>query len=213
MVIYKIFLRIIFIWIPLVFLIGYLLFCGLVLPFFFGNGVEDFKVFVEKENAPLLVVQLLILFVVNFLYDKFWYAAEYMHQTIVKNFIGCIDTVYDKLLGGPYGRGSSGIAQLISVCVYFICACFGGFMLFYIMAYLIYEALGEMSLSWSAWMKWKYAERVTYRWLPLTVALLVFIDPLLHIIDRPVRGVFEKVMKCFKKSDSHISIQEEEDDE
>lgn len=62
-------------------------------------------------------------------------------------------------------------------------------------------------------MKWKYAERVTYRWLPLTVALLVFIDPLLHIIDRPVRGVFEKVMKCFKKSDSHISIQEEEDDE
>lgn len=207
-------LRIIFLWIPIVFVVGYLLFCGLVLPFFFGNGLEDFWKFVKKDNAELIIVQLAILLVVNFLYERIWCFAGYIRRSIVAMLMRCVDTFYDKLLGGPFGRGESGTAVAVAAGIYCICIGFGGFMLAYIFCYL-YEGLSVMSISWSAWMKWKYAARITYRWMPLTLGLVFLTEPLLHVIDRPIRGVIEKVARCFKKkgnNDLVVPVKEVEDE-
>ena len=210
----KWFIRVVFLWIPIVFLVGYMLFCGLVLPFFFGEGTADFWKFVEKDNAGLLVVQLAILLAVNAMYERLWNLARRFRIYVVDMLIGAIDAVYDKLLGGQFGRGESSVAVLVAAGVYCVCICFGGFMLIYICCFL-YFGLGEMDVSWSAWMKWKYAGRISYRWMPLTLALVFLTQPLLHVIDRPVRELLEKAMGCFKKKGNTniVSVQEDAEDE
>ena len=64
-------------------------------------------------------------------------------------------------------------------------------------------------------MKWKYAERISYRWLPLTFGLMLVTEPLLHVIDRPVRGIVEKAAGCFKNRSNNniVSVQEDTEDE
>lgn len=205
-------LRVIFLWIPIVFIVGYCLFCGLVLPFFFGDGMKDFWKFVEKDNAELIAVQFVIQLTANFLYERIWNFAGYIRRSIVAMLMRCVDAFYDKLLGGPFGRGESGTAVVVAAGVYCICICFGGFMLAYFFCYL-YEGLSVMSFSWDAWMQWTYAERITYRWMPLTLGLVFLTEPLLHVIDRPIRGVIEKTMGYFKenkkkKSDDFASVEE-----
>lgn len=214
MIIVKWGLRVIFLWIPLVFIVLYGLIGCLILPFFFGNGIEDFWKFAEKEDLKLLAMQFCTVLVANALYERIWSTAGHIRSSIVSFLLECVDRVYDKLLGGPFGRGQSKVAELISMLVYLFCIGFCAVMLVYIGAYL-YIGLSEMSFSWSAWMKWKYAERISYRWLPLTFGLMLVTEPLLHVIDRPVCGIVEKAAGCFKnRSNTNIvSVQEDTEDE
>ena len=130
----KWFIRVVFLWIPIVFLVGYMLFCGLVLPFFFGEGTADFWKFVEKDNAGLLVVQLAILLAVNAMYERLWNLARRFRIYVVDMLIGAIDAVYDKLLGGQFGRGESSVAVLVALCLYL-------FRRFYVDLYLLFFIL------------------------------------------------------------------------
>ena len=121
MIIVKWGLRVIFLWVPLVFIVLYGLIGCLILPFFFGNGIEDFWKFAEKEDLKLLAMQFCTVLVANALYERIWSTAGHIRSSVVSFLLECVDRVYDKLLSGPFGRGQSKVAELISMLVYLFC--------------------------------------------------------------------------------------------
>lgn len=192
--------RIVFILLPLGFGIAYTAFLGVIHPLFFGNGTAAMKEFFTSADFMLLRIQVPLLFVINWLYTPFLKMVCRIYQHVECSMIEAVDKVYDRMFGGGYGRGESAVVSWICIVFHLFCFLIGIYSAFIIMGYLFYEGIGNLDFSWSAWMKLKSAEKITYRWIPLIICIMLFLRPLLHIADRPVRGVIERASGYLNKS-------------
>lgn len=187
-----------FLILPLVCCIGFMIIRGLLIPIIGGDGVDGIIAFLKDKEAPLFFKQVGVLIVLNFLFPRGWDAAAKAYEVIERVLIDGIDALYDRMLGGPYGRGDSSIAILVTSLLYLACFLLAVFMAFIIASYVCFVGLNDFHWSWEGWMGMKFAEVITYRIAPLTFILAVFTEPVLHLVDRPVRGFAEKTMSCIR---------------
>lgn len=191
-------IRGIFILMPLIGGTVYVLYLGFIYPLFFGDGISDMVSFFTEKETLFLMVQLPILYAVNRMYTPILDRVCRLYWKVEYILIEAVDRRYDKLLCGSFGRGDSSIVEWICVISYLACFIVGSFSAFIIMGYVIYDGLANLSFSWSAWMKFKYAERITFKWIPLIALTMLFLRPALHLIDRPMRGYAERVIGYLK---------------
>lgn len=119
MIIVKWGLRVIFLLVPLVFIVLYGLIGCLILPFFFGNGIEDFWKFAEKEDLKLLAMQFCTVLVANALYERIWSTAGQIRSQL---FLSCWSVLIEFMTSCSAGRSAEGNrrSRNLSLC-WFIC--------------------------------------------------------------------------------------------